>query len=173
MYDEVVIHHLSVNGHRALARYGSALYPCCLGASGIRRNKCEGDRSTPAGAWSLRYLLYRADRMTRPRTRLPVFAIKPEDGWCDDPASSHYNKPVTLPSGSGHERLWRDDSVYDLLIVTDHNQDPAVSGRGSAIFVHLQRPDGRATEGCIAFRRNHLLHLIQTWSVDTRIVVPG
>lgn len=172
MHNEVVIHHLPVNGHRASARYGNMLYPCCIGPSGIRRNKREGDGSTPAGVWSLRYLLYRADRMTRPRTALPVYAIKPDDGWCDDPASRDYNKRVHLPFDGSHERLWRDDFVYDLLIVIDHNQDPAVSGRGSAVFIHLQQPDGRATAGCIAFRREHLLHMLQGWTTVTRLVVP-
>jgi len=111
--------------------------------------------------------------MRRPRTGLPVFSIRPDDGWCDDPASRHYNKPVRLPFDGSHERLWRDDFVYDLLIVIDHNQDPAVAGRGSAVFIHLQQPDGRATAGCIAFQRNHLLHLLQGWSRRTRLIVPG
>jgi L,D-peptidoglycan transpeptidase YkuD (ErfK/YbiS/YcfS/YnhG family) len=172
MIHEVVIRHLPVNGHKAVAEYGHAVYPCCLGPSGVRLNKREGDGSTPAGVWSLRYLLYRADRMARPRTRLPVFAIEPDDGWCDDAGSRHYNKPVRLPFAGSHERLWRDDSVYDLLVVLDHNQDPAVAGRGSAVFIHLQRPDGRATEGCIAFRRNHLMYLLQSWDSRTQLVVP-
>lgn len=172
MIHEVVIRHIPVNGHQAAAQYGTLIYPCCLGPSGIKLNKREGDGATPAGVWLLHYLLYRADRMARPRTGLPVFVIKPDDGWCDDAGSRHYNKPVRLPFAGSHERLWRDDSVYDLLVVLSHNQDPVVAGRGSAVFIHLQQPDGRATAGCIAFRRNHLLHLLQGWTTQTKLVVP-
>ncbi|HVZ13264.1 MAG TPA: L,D-transpeptidase family protein, partial [Bauldia sp.] len=84
---------------------------CAIGRSGKSANKREGDGATPVGAFRLRAVLYRPDRGARPRTALPVTAITPNSGWCDDPGHPAYNRPVTLPFAAGHERLWRNDRL--------------------------------------------------------------
>lgn len=119
----------------------------------------------------MRYVLYRPDRMQRPRTGLPVHAMSPRDGWCDDPASAHYNRPVTLPFEFSHERLWRDDHLYDLVLVMGHNDDPPVRGRGSAVFIHLRGCDDGPTHGCIAFARSDLLNLLAIIDRHTTVVI--
>jgi L,D-peptidoglycan transpeptidase YkuD (ErfK/YbiS/YcfS/YnhG family) len=124
---------------------------CALGRGGLRPDKREGDGATPVGTFPLRRVLWRADRLDRPATALPVAPIARDDGWCDDPADPRYNRPVRLPYPARHEALWRDDALYDLLVVLGHNDDPPVPGLGSAIFLHCARPDYAATEGCIAF----------------------
>ncbi|MDG6095735.1 L,D-transpeptidase family protein [Acetobacter sp. AN02] len=121
-----------------------------IGASGIVRHKQEGDHATPSGLLPLRRVFWRADRIARPATTLPAEPLAPDDGWCDDPASPAYNTHIRLPSQARHEKLWRDDRLYDLIIVLGYNDDPVISGRGSAIFMHLRSPDSRPTEGCIA-----------------------
>jgi L,D-peptidoglycan transpeptidase YkuD (ErfK/YbiS/YcfS/YnhG family) len=140
---------LIVNGSGE-ARWGELRFRCALGKGGLSRDKREGDGATPVGAWPMRRLLYRADRISAPATRLPSAAIGREDGWCDDPADPAYNRPVRRPHAARHERLWREDALYDLLVVLGHNDDPVVAGAGSAIFLHVARPDYAPTEGCVA-----------------------
>jgi L,D-peptidoglycan transpeptidase YkuD (ErfK/YbiS/YcfS/YnhG family) len=146
---------------------------CSLGAAGIRLNKHEGDLATPAGVWTMRRVLYRADRIMRPRTSLPVRSISPYDGWCDDPMSRLYNRQVRLPFAHGHEQLWRKDHLYDLIVVLDHNDHPPVPGAGSAVFIHVQRPDMGPTHGCVAFRLRDLKVLLEVSNHNTQLVVPA
>jgi L,D-peptidoglycan transpeptidase YkuD (ErfK/YbiS/YcfS/YnhG family) len=140
---------------------GATWMPCALGRTGRRALKREGDGATPAGSWPLRCVLYRADRVPRPRTRLPVQTIRPQDGWCDFPADRNYNRRVPLPYPASAERLWRQDGLYDVVVVLGFNDGPRVRGRGSAIFMHVASPGLAPTEGCIALQRRHLLHVLQ------------
>ena len=127
-----------------------------IGRNGISPAKREGDLCTPIGTFTLRAVYYRADRVARPRTVLPVIPLAPTDGWCDDPASADYNRHVNLPCPARHELLWREDHVYDLVVIVGYNDAPARPGAGSAIFMHLQRPDGSPTEGCVALTEQDL-----------------
>ncbi|MCQ8240202.1 L,D-transpeptidase family protein [Acetobacteraceae bacterium KSS12] len=134
--------------------------PAVFGAAGIVRHKEEGDGGTPAGRFPLHRLLFRADRLLAPPGPLPREPLSPGDGWCDDPAHPDYNRQVSLPHPARHERLWRDDHVYDVVGVLGHNDDPPVPRRGSAIFLHLCRPDRAPTEGCIALEKDGLWRLL-------------
>lgn len=137
-------------------------FPCALGRAGIvpAEAKREGDGGTPTGRLPLRRLLFRADRLSRPAAAVPAEPIAPDDGWCDDPADAAYNSPVRLPFAPSHERLWREDAVYDLIGVLGWNDEPAVPGRGSAIFLHLARPGLAPTEGCVALALPDLLAIL-------------
>ncbi|MEP9354493.1 L,D-transpeptidase family protein [Xanthobacter sp. KR7-65] len=150
--------------HLGLLDLGGRTIPVALGRSGIAADKREGDGRTPAGCWRIERLLYRGDHGPRPKTRLPARPLRPADGWCDAPSDRRYNRPVTLPmSGAqevSHERMWRADHLYDLVLVLDHNQRPRVAQRGSAVFVHLARPGFSPTEGCVALRRGDLIRLL-------------
>jgi L,D-peptidoglycan transpeptidase YkuD (ErfK/YbiS/YcfS/YnhG family) len=134
--------------------------PCRLGRTGVRIDKREGDGATPVGVWPLRRVFYRPDRVTCPVTALPVAALDPTAGWCDDPTHADYNRPVILPHEASCERMWRDDGLYDVVVVLGHNDDPPVPGLGSAIFLHVADPGGKATEGCIALALADLLDLL-------------
>ena len=155
-------------GHpqRGLLHYRGRVWPCVLGRAGVSAQKREGDGATPAGRFPLHRLLYRADRLARPETALPVAAIARDDGWCDDPADPHYNRAVKLPYGARTETLWRDDELYDLVIVVGHNDDPVVPFAGSAVFMHVAATNGEPTAGCVALGRADLLALL-------RLVRPG
>ena len=155
------------------ARWGERRFRCALGRGGVRSDKREGDGATPTGAWPMRRLLYRADRVGTPATALPAAPIAPQDGWCDDPADPAYNRPVPLPYPARHERLWREDEIYDLLIVLGHNDDPVVPGLGSAIFLHIARTDWGPTEGCVALARADLEALLAQARPGDRVVVEG
>jgi len=143
-----------------LLRFRGETLRCALGAGGIRADKLEGDGATPAGLLPLRRVLFRADRGPRPATALPAEPIAPEDGWCDDPAHADYNRQVRLPHPARHERLWREDAVYDVVGVLGWNDAPVRPRRGSAIFLHLARPGLPPTEGCIALPGAELRRLL-------------
>jgi L,D-peptidoglycan transpeptidase YkuD (ErfK/YbiS/YcfS/YnhG family) len=133
-----------------LVQLRDATFRCALGRAGIRQHKEEGDNATPAGLLPLRRVLYRADRLAAPGCTVPVEPIGPQDGWCDDPTDKAYNRPVRLPYPGRHEELWRTDPLYDIVGILGWNDQPVVRGLGSAIFLHLARPDYSPTEGCIA-----------------------
>ena len=144
-----------------------------LGRGGLSHAKREGDGATPIGVFLLRNLLYRADRLARPQTGLAVSVIAPGSGWSDDPADPLYNRPVTLPHPYSHERLWRDDGLYDLIVPLSYNDDPPVPELGSAIFLHCARPDYGPTEGCVAIAVSDLLTLLAGCAADTWLeIVP-
>jgi L,D-peptidoglycan transpeptidase YkuD (ErfK/YbiS/YcfS/YnhG family) len=142
-----------------------------LGRSGVRALKREGDGATPLGRFPIRQVLYRADRISRPRTKLPVRAIRDGDAWCEEPADSNYNRLVMLAPGSNADRLKRTDHLYDLILVLGHNDRPRVRGCGSAIFMHLPREGYAPTAGCIALSMRDLLALLGQVRRGTMIMV--
>lgn len=137
--------------------WGQGRRRCALGRGGIGVKAGEGDGITPRGVWPLRRIFYRADRMAAPLCFLTPQPIHPDDGWCDAPGDDRYNQLVRRPFAASHESLWRADGLYDLVVVIGFNDDPVVPGKGSAIFLHLARPDYAATEGCVALARDDAL----------------
>ena len=133
---------------------------CVLGRSGITHDKHEGDGATPAGAHRLVGVLYRADRVRRPVTRLPALPIRRDDGWCDDPADRRYNRPVRLPYAASHERLWRDDHLYDLVVVLDYNLRASGGRPGKRDLPASGRPGFRPTAGCVAVEMETMRRLL-------------
>lgn len=140
---------------------------CALGRSGIRHGKREGDGATPAAPLRPVAVLYRPDRVRPPMTALPLAAIRETDGWCDDPRDRNYNRAVKLPYPASHERLFREDHLYDVVIVLDWNMDPSVPGRGSAIFLHIARPGYAPTEGCLAVAPADMQRLLRMIDEET------
>ncbi len=157
--------HLALDGTR---------YRCALGGAGILAEKREGDQGTPAGVFPLRRLLYRPDRLIRPRTALPMQPIRADGGWCDAPADPDYNRPVQLPHTASAETMYRRDRLYDLVVVLGHNDAPVVPGRGSAVFLHVARPDFGPTAGCVALAADDLLAVLAEVGPDStlRVVDP-
>lgn len=133
---------------------------CTLGRSMARADKREGDGATPLGCYPFRRVLFRPDHGAAPATALPVAPIARDDGWCDASGDAAYNKPVKLPYPASAERMWRDDALYDIVVVLGHNDAPVVKDAGSAIFMHLKRDDNGPTEGCVGLPRAELLNLL-------------
>lgn len=137
-------------------------YPCSIGKGGFKdiKDKKEGDGATPRGIFPLRQLFFRPDKIKA--TFAPFLSptpLSPEMGWCDDPLSPFYNQWIRRPFSARHETLWRNDEVYDLIIVIGFNDNPPTPGAGSAIFIHVARADWRPTQGCIALRQEDLLSI--------------
>ena len=150
---------------------GSQTIPVALGRGGILANKREGDGGTPMGIFRPLQVWWRGDRHPRPQTFLSVRAIKPEDAWCEDPASRHYNQPVRLDRESGGDRLTRDDHLYDFIVEIDHNVHPRIAGRGSAVFLHLARDNFGPTAGCVSMTKASMLHLLKRLGPETKMVI--
>ncbi|QXQ06518.1 L,D-transpeptidase family protein [Sphingosinicellaceae bacterium] len=144
-----------------LTAFGETI-PCVLGKGGTvaAADKREGDGATPLGSWPVRCALLRPDRGLVPPRLLPWRWLRETDGWSDDPADPAYNRPVTHPHRFSAERLWRDDRVYDVIVVLGYNDAPPVPGLGSAIFLHATQPDLRPTEGCVAVELDALAGLL-------------
>jgi L,D-peptidoglycan transpeptidase YkuD (ErfK/YbiS/YcfS/YnhG family) len=156
---------------RGVLQLGSIVVPCALGRTGRRTVKREGDGASPSGNWPIRRAVFRRDKMFRPCTHIPLSGLRNTDGWCDAPADPNYNRPVRHPYRGSAERLWRDDAVYDLIIIIGHNDQPRVRARGSAIFMHVARPGYTPTEGCVALSRPDLVKVLRLIGPRTKLLL--
>lgn len=169
--DVLTVQADSADSSLGWAALGARRWRCTVGAGGVREDKVEGDAATPAGSYPLRHIYFRNDRLVLPKVRLPARPIAEHDGWCDDPRSPTYNKLVRIPNEWSHEKMWREDGLYDLVVVVGYNDDPPEGEWGSAIFLHIAKDDYSPTQGCVAFKREDLLELVTLIGPETRINV--
>jgi L,D-peptidoglycan transpeptidase YkuD (ErfK/YbiS/YcfS/YnhG family) len=152
-------------------RAGPLCVPVALGRGGIKANKWEGDGGTPRGRFHPVRVWWRADRLPRPQSLLPVRRIGPADGWCEDPVDRRYNRAVRRSANEPGDRLMRADALYDIVVELDHNTRPRIARRGSAVFIHVARPALAPTAGCVALRRRELITVLGRIGPKTRIVI--
>lgn len=143
-------------------------YRCAFGKNGFTDNKVEGDNKTPIGKFPLREVFYRHQQ---PETLLKTTKITEDMGWCDAPDDAHYNKLVTLPYSASHEKMLRDDALYDFVLVIGWNDNPPIAGKGSAIFMHVAKPEYAETEGCIALKHDDLLEVLAALEGNSEIEI--
>ncbi len=170
-HDVLTVQADSADTSLGWAAWGDRRWRCTVGAGGVREDKVEGDAATPAGTFLLRRIYFRNDRLVLPKVRLPARPINEHDGWCDDPRSSTYNRLVHIPNEWSHEKMWREDGRYDLVVVVGYNDDPPEGEWGSAIFLHVARADYAPTRGCVALARDDLLELVTLIGPETRLNV--
>tara|TARA_B100001029_G_scaffold179660_1_gene190176 strand:- start:229 stop:723 length:495 start_codon:yes stop_codon:yes gene_type:complete len=149
--------------------YDGIEYKCSIGKGGFTDHKKEGDGCTPIGVFNITDILYRSDKLESFDTNYELKSILPSDGWCDDPSSENYNTKVKFPFSKSAEKLFRQDNIYDIVCVTDHNQNPVKPGAGSAIFIHIAGEDYSNTAGCVALRREDLIKILSTIKKTTKI----
>jgi L,D-peptidoglycan transpeptidase YkuD (ErfK/YbiS/YcfS/YnhG family) len=169
--------HLHVDTSKLILAFGTLAIPCAIGKHGAiaESAKREGDGKTPLGAYKLRKVYARPDRVAAFATGLPITWLTPQHGWCDDAAHPLYNREVTLPFAASHEQLWREDGLYDLIVTLSHNEAPVVPGLGSAIFLHCCKYDDtgrmKPTLGCVAIPKSELLTLLPQLAPRTSIEI--
>ena len=152
-------------------KYKNLKFCCALGKAGIKKKREEGDNITPKGVFKINKIYYRADRIKNIITSLKKKKIKKKLGWCDDPNSNFYNKEIILPSRFSHEKLYRKDNLYDLIVVLDYNMHPIIKNKGSAIFIHIANKSYKKTKGCIALKKKDLIKLISQIKKNTKIKI--
>ena len=152
--------------------FGDKTYRCAIGRGGLVENKKEGDGATPMGCFPIRRLLYRADKISKPESVFETSPITKNDGWSDDVTDPDYNTQVKLPYAYSHEKLWREDNIYNIVVILGYNDDPPIAGKGSAIFMHIARSNYSRTAGCIALSEEDLRDILATVSKNTYVCCP-
>ena len=145
-------------------------FKCCIGKNGINKQKIEGDKSTPVGIFSINKLYYRADRKSRPITKIKKIIIKQNMGWCDDPKNKYYNKQIKIGKSIKHEKLFRKDGKYDFFLLINYNINKTIPNKGSAIFLHLTK-DYKPTAGCVALKEKDFYILLKIIDKKARIKI--
>jgi L,D-peptidoglycan transpeptidase YkuD (ErfK/YbiS/YcfS/YnhG family) len=151
--------------------YKNLKFKCALGKAGIGWKKREGDNITPAGTFKIVKIYYRSDRVKKISSKFKQIEITKNMGWCDDPNSKNYNQLINLPSKYSHEKLFKKNNIYDLIIVLNYNMKPVIKNKGSAIFIHVAKKKYQPTQGCIALKKNNLLKLLSKISKDIKIKI--
>ena len=152
-------------------KYKDIKFKCALGKSGIGKKKIEGDNITPKGTFKIIKIYYRKDRITKINSAFKLIEVKKNMGWCDDPKSKKYNQLIKLPSKYRHEKLFRNDRIYDLILVLDYNMNPVIKNKGSAIFIHIAKNNYCKTKGCIALKREDLIEIVSKIKRETKIII--
>ena len=152
-------------------KYKNFICRCALGSAGVGNKKIEGDNITPKGTFKIVKIYYRKDRIKKISSKFKQFEIQKNIGWCDDPKSEKYNQSINLPSIYSHEKFYRKDNIYDLILVLNYNIKPIIKNKGSAIFIHIAKRNYKKTKGCIALKKNHLLKLITKIKKNTKIII--
>ena len=161
--------HIKIN--KNYLSYDKYKVKCALGKRGIGIKKKEGDKITPIGRYNIKYLLYRKDKIKKIETNLKKIVIKKNMGWCDDPSTKEYNKLIRLPVTYSHEKLYRYDNSYDIILVLNYNMHPIKRNKGSAIFIHIAKKNYKKTLGCIAIDKISLLKIIKKLSKKTIVEI--
>ena len=152
-------------------KFDDFIFKCSIGKKGFSANKKEGDLKTPIGFFNLGPLFYRKDRIKKPDTKLAVKKITSTMGWCNDVNNKKkYNKIINIKEKIKHEKLYRNDYKYNLMIPISYNSKKRELGKGSAIFIHLTK-NYKKTAGCIALKENDLLILLKLINKKTKILI--
>jgi L,D-peptidoglycan transpeptidase YkuD (ErfK/YbiS/YcfS/YnhG family) len=152
-------------------QYKNLKFRCALGKAGVKKKEKEGDNITPKGTFKITKMYYRPDKIKNIISLVKKIKIKNNMGWCDDPNSIHYNKQIKLPSKFSHEKLYRKDNLYDLILVLNYNINPIIKYKGSAIFIHVAKNSYKKTKGCIALKKKHLIELVSKIKKNTKIKI--
>jgi L,D-peptidoglycan transpeptidase YkuD (ErfK/YbiS/YcfS/YnhG family) len=151
-------------------KYKNLELKCTLGKAGVGIKKREGDNITPKGTYKILNIYYRKDRIKKICSELRLIAITKRMGWCDDPDSKYYNQLIKLPTEYSHEKFFRKDNIYDLVLVLNYNMKPIIKNKGSAIFIHVAKKN-KKTAGCIALSKMDLITLIKKIDKKTKIKI--
>ena len=146
-------------------------FPCSIGKNGLTKKKIEGDKKTPIGTFKIQHLYYRKDKLKKPETNLKCISINSKMGWCDDIRNKKkYNKLISVNEKVHHEKLFRKDCKYDLLIPIKYNFNKSIPGKGSCIFIHLTK-NYQKTAGCIALKKKDFLVMLKIIKKNTKIKI--
>ena len=159
---------INKSGH---LKYKNLKFKCSLGKAGIGEKMKEGDKITPKGTYEIVAIYFRSDRIKKISSKFKLIKIKKNMGWCDDPKSKKYNQLIKLPNMYRHEKLYRKDNVYDLILALNYNMRPIMKNKGSAIFIHIANKNYKSTAGCIGLKKTHLINLVKKIKKNTKVLI--
>ena len=144
-------------------------FKCSIGKNGLSKTKVEGDCKTPKGTFKLDFLYFRKDRIKNLKSHIKTVEINKTMGWCDDENDKkNYNKLIKIKKKIKHEKLYRKDHTYDLLLPIKFNYKKRTLGKGSCIFLHLTK-NYNPTAGCIALKKDDFMILLKLINQKTKI----
>ena len=161
--------HILIN--KKYLTYSKYKVKCAVGKRGIGLKKKEGDLITPIGQYKIKYILFRRDRIKKIQSKIRKIEIKKNMGWCDDSKSGQYNKLIKLPFNYSHEKLYKKENIYDIILVLNYNMSPYKKKKGSAIFIHVASKSYEKTKGCVAIKKTELLKIIKEIKKDTKVKI--
>ncbi|TWV33512.1 L,D-transpeptidase family protein [Streptomyces misionensis] len=148
-------------------RAGSA--PARFGAKGLVEGgaRRQGTDTTPTGLYDLPFGF--GTKAAPGGTRVPYRPVKKSSWWCQDNASSSYNRWTDpLPGdcrASESEHLGAYAGQYAYALVVGFNYHRPVRGRGAGIFLHV---NGRgATAGCVSVPERDMRRILR-WADPDR-----
>ena len=161
--------HILIN--KKYLTYSKYKVKCAVGKRGIGLKKKEGDLITPIGQYKIKYILFRKDRIKKVQSKIRKIEIKKNMGWCDDSRSKEYNKLIKLPFNYSHEKLYKKENAYDIILVLNYNMNPVKKKKGSAIFIHVANKSYKKTKGCVAIKKTELLKIIKEIKKNTKVKI--
>ena len=161
--------HILIN--KKYLTYSKYKVKCAVGKRGIGLKKKEGDLITPIGQYKIKYILFRKDRIKKVQSKIRKIEIKKNMGWCDDSRSKEYNKLIKLPFNYSHEKLYKKENAYDIILVLNYNMNPYKKKKGSAIFIHVASKSYKKTKGCVAIKKKELLKIIKEIKKNTKVKI--
>ena len=161
--------HILIN--KKYLTYSKYKVKCAVGKRGIGLKKKEGDLITPIGQYKIKYILFRRDRIKKIQSKIGKIEIKKNMGWCDDSRSKEYNKLIKLPFNYSHEKLYKKENAYDIILVINYNMNPVKKKKGSAIFIHVASKSYKKTKGCVAIKKTELLKIIKEIKKNTKVKI--
>ena len=161
--------HILIN--KKFLTYKQYKAKCAIGKRGIGLKKKEGDLITPIGQYKIEYILYRKDRIKKIQSKLRKIIIKRNMGWCNDPRSEKYNQLINLPFNYSHEKLFKKENIYDIVLVLNFNMKPVKKNKGSAIFIHITKKNYKKTQGCVAIKKREILKILKEVKINTKVKI--
>ena len=163
--------NIIANYEKRLLSIDGVSFFCVFGKDGVTENKVEGDWKTPIGKFPIRKIYYRKDRINKIESEIECISLSPSDAWCDDVNKKEYNTFIKIPFDGSYENLWREDELYDVIIVLGYNDNPIVQGKGSAIFIHISKENMEFTKGCLVINKEDMITLIKKITSKTEIEI--
>jgi len=150
--------------------YNNKSYKFSYGKNGFTKNKIEGDKKTPKGIFLLGKLFVRTDKIKNLKTNFIINSITKTMTWLDDPNNKNYNTLINTNSNQT-EKLYRNDNLYDLILVIEYNSNPVVPYKGSAIFIHIMEKNYKPTKGCLALKKEDFIEILSTLNTNDKIKI--
>tara|TARA_B100000989_G_C19480090_1_gene444743 strand:+ start:385 stop:897 length:513 start_codon:yes stop_codon:yes gene_type:complete len=169
MSSKIIIKHKK--NYKADFIFNKRVFECFIGLNGIGKKTREGDKKTPIGIFRINYILYRKDKIRNLKCNFKKIPISHSTIWSTDSRDTMYNQMRKKGFYFEHEKMFRNDNCYDLVVVLDYNTKLTKKFKGSAIFLHCKEKNRNFTDGCIAMNKHELLEILKILPKSCKIII--